>query len=210
MHVRRTSSGPAYSWVVVAVVVALVATGGALRLFVRAAQERIRATDSAAPDPSDASSQDYSNQDAGADLADLPEADIEESAEPAPGPIIIRFGLDRSIRLSRFLEETGLDSHRADRWADLFERAAHTRMLANGHQMSLYKDPDTGDLRGFRYDLDDKWTVAEQGYDNGVVLAGQRPIQYVVKPVSVAFAIRDSFDREIARRAIPKPVVDSL
>jgi len=213
MSVRRTSSGPAYSWVVVAVVVALVATGGALRLFVRAAQERIQATDSAAAfDPSDATSQDNFNsiQDAGADLADLPEAEIGESVEPAPGPIIIRFGLDRSVRLTRFLEEVGLDSRAAGRWADLFERAAHTRMLTSGHQMSLYKDPDTGDLRGFRYDLDDNWTVAEQGYDNGVVLAGQRPIQYVVKPVSVTFEIRDSFDREIARHAIPKPVVDSL
>src|ERR1700688_2185784 len=110
MHVRWTSGGPAYSWVVVAVVVALVATGGALRLFIRAAEERIRATDFAASDPSDTTPQDSfnSSQDAGADLADLPEANIGESAEPAPGPIVIRFELDRSVRLTHFLEEAGL------------------------------------------------------------------------------------------------------
>ena len=210
MSVRRTSSGPAYSWVVAAVVVALVATGGALRLFIRAAQEHVRAGDLAAPDPSAAPSEGYSNEEAGEDLADLPEADIEESAEPAPGPIVIRFTLDRSVGLRRFLEEAGLESGWARRWADSFERTAHTQVLADGHLVSLYKDPDTGSLRGFRYDLDANWTVAEQGYDNGVVLAGERPIQYVVKPVSVAFAIRDSFDREVARRNIPKPVIDSL
>ncbi len=210
MRVRRTSGGPAYSWVVVAVVVALVATGGALRLFVRAAQQRIQDTDFAASDPSAAPSQDYPPEDAGADLADLAEADLEEAAEPAPGPIVIRLTLDRSVRLARFLEEAGLESRRARRWAELFFPVAHTLLLANGHQLSLYKDPDTGDLRGFKYDLNDNWTVVTQGYDNGVVLVGQRPIQYVVKPVSLTFAIRDSFDREVARRAIPKPVVDAL
>ncbi len=113
MSVRRTSSGPPYSWVVAAVVVALVATGGALRLLIRAAQEHVRAGDLAAADLSTNPPQDYSSEDAGEDLADLPEADIEESAEPAPGPIVIRFTLDRSVGLARFLEEAGLERNRA-------------------------------------------------------------------------------------------------
>jgi murein DD-endopeptidase MepM/ murein hydrolase activator NlpD len=207
MSVRGRSSGPA--WVVAAVVVALVATGGALRLFVHAARDTIQADDAVATTASaPAVSDDIA--DAGADAWDLPEAEVADSEEPAPDPIVIRFTLDRSVRVARFLEEAGLTSQEAGRWSDAFQATAHTRLLSSGRLVSLYKDPETGDLRGFRYDLDDNSSLVEQGFGNGVVLTGQRPIQYVVKPISVAFAIRDNFGKEVARRGIPKPVVESL
>jgi murein DD-endopeptidase MepM/ murein hydrolase activator NlpD len=207
MSLRGRSSGPA--WVVAAVVVALVATGGALRLFVHAVRDTIRADDAVATIASQpAGSEDVTN--AGTDAWDYPEAEVGDSEEPAPDPIVIRFTLDRSVRVARFLEEAGLSSSEATRWSDVFEGTAHTRLLSSGRLISLYKDPETGDLRGFRYDLDNNSSLVEQGFGNGVVLTGERPIQYVVKPISVAFAIRDDFDKEVARRGIPKPVVESL
>jgi murein DD-endopeptidase MepM/ murein hydrolase activator NlpD len=82
--------------------------------------------------------------------------------------------------------------------------------LTAGHSLTVYKDPETGDLRGFKYDLDDHTSVLQQGYANGVILVAERPIQYLIRPVSLSFAIRDSFAREMARQNVPKPIVDSL
>ncbi len=153
---------------------------------------------------------DQFHEDGGRQFPDALEIADTDSADPAPAPITIRFTLDRSVRASRILQEAGLATIEADRWAGFFENVAHTRILSDGHVLSLFKDPQSGDLRGFAYDLNDHSTVVEQDYGAGVILTRQRPIQYIVRPVSVAFAIRDNFGREITRRGIPKPIVESL
>lgn len=208
MGATKRSNGSAYSWAASAVVVALLATAIALRLLVQACQQRIGADDSvSSPLPP---TQDNSYSEPGTASNEFPEADAQETAEPAPEPIIVRLSLGWSVRLSSVLQEAGLDEGQARRWSDRFQQVARTRVLAAGHLLSLYKDPETGDLRGFRYDLDDHTAVVEQDYGDGVVLVGERPIQYVVRPVSIAFAVRDSFNREVDRRRIPKPIIESL
>jgi murein DD-endopeptidase MepM/ murein hydrolase activator NlpD len=205
MRAWRSSNGPA--WVIAAVAVALLGTVGALRLFVEACEGRIHSEELAGSANSLSSDP---NVEAGQQQGDFPEADIKDTSEPAPEPIVVRLTLEQTVRVARLLEEAGLTPSTADRWTDEFQRVAHTRILASGRMISLYKDPATGELRGIRYDRDDQTAVVEQGYANGVLLVAQRPITYFVRPVSLTFAIADTFPREAVRHRIPKPVVESL
>ncbi|MFZ0890712.1 MAG: M23 family metallopeptidase [Candidatus Binataceae bacterium] len=186
---------------------AVIATGVALRLFVLGCENQLRADGN--PSPAAVAQAGY-YMEGGAPCRDFAESDADDSAEPAPDPIIIRFTLDHSAAVTGLLEDAGLSRNDARRWERIFENATRDDIFKNGHLITLYRDPETGDLRGFRYDLNERTAVVEQSYDNGVVLVAQRPIQYVVRPVTVDFAIRDSFDDEVARRDIPKPIVETL
>ena len=70
-----------------------------------------------------------------------------------PDPIIIQLTLDRSASVLRYLENAGLDPAEAQNWANHFQEAANTGTMKEGHALVLYKDPETGDLRDLRYDL---------------------------------------------------------
>ncbi|HEY6394428.1 MAG TPA: peptidoglycan DD-metalloendopeptidase family protein, partial [Candidatus Binataceae bacterium] len=118
--------------------------------------------------------------------------------------------LDRSAYLDTYLVDAGLERAEAKRWLSRFQAAAETRILRRGHSLTLYKDPETGDLRGLRYDLDDHMSVAEANLGSGVLKASTQPIQYTTKPVTLTFAIQDSFRRAAAKNGIPAPIIETL
>jgi len=82
--------------------------------------------------------------------------------------------------------------------------------MQNGHQLSLFKDPETGKIRGLQYDIDDKTAVAEEALGNGVVLATQEPLRYVSHPIAMQFVVESSLDSDAAKHNIPKPVLERL
>lgn len=134
----------------------------------------------------------------------------DENAQPAPEPLLIRTTLDRSYAVTGLLESLGLDQTEARRWSAAFVSAARTRMLRHGHQLALYKDPETTELRGLRYDLDERVAVEVRGLGNGVVIAARQPIEYIVREVARAFTVHESFDRAAARNEIPRSIVERL
>lgn len=133
-----------------------------------------------------------------------------ETAAPAPDPIIIQLTLDRSATMLRYLEDAGLDPAEAQNWADQFRAAAATPMLRQGHSLVLYKDPETGDLRGLRYDLNTNVAVNEHGLGAGVIRTSRDLIQYDVRRVSVAFQVTRSFRTAAQNHNLPEPVVYTL
>jgi murein DD-endopeptidase MepM/ murein hydrolase activator NlpD len=177
-----------------ALVVAFLATATALHLFFADAQT---------PQP-----------DAQLTFAGSPDSDLyseaADSAQPAPPSIMIRTDLERSAPLVRYLAQVGLDSPEARTWAYQFEQAARSDLLRKGHSIAIYKDPETGILRGLTYDLDDRVQILEANLGNGVIKTYQQPIRYTMRPVSVAFEIRDSFRKSALRNHVPDSVIESI
>lgn len=133
-----------------------------------------------------------------------------ETATPAPEPIIIQLTLDRSASVLDYLEDAGLDSAEAQNWADRFREAANTRMMRGGHSLVLYKDPESGDLRGLRYDLNTNIAIRERGLGEGIIRTSRELIQYDIRRVSVAFQINRNFRTAAERNNLPEPVVYTL
>src|SRR5205085_5167622 len=75
---------------------------------------------------------------------------------PAPEPITVSVTLDRSAPTISYLQDAGLDQATAQRWALLIKQTGRIATFQNGHSLTLYKDPATGDLRGLKYNLDDR------------------------------------------------------
>jgi len=138
------------------------------------------------------------------------EESAEDTIDPAPDPLVIRTTVDRTTSVKQYLEAAGLDKDGADQWAELFANAAHTATIRRGRQIALYKDPETGELRGFQYDIDDRTQVEEKGLGGGVVFATQQPIKYYIRPITRVFALKDSFEHAMARNRIPKSIADRI
>ncbi len=179
-------------------VVALVATGAALFLFFQANPQTFRS-------PLDTLS---SQLDAGKDVPDVVEQ--AESAAPAPPSITISTTLDRTAPIESYLREAGMEEGDAQQWASYIERITANRYFHSGHPLTLYKDPETGEMRGLKYDLDEKTTMVTASLGAGVLKAGLRPIEYFIRPIKLTFAVKDSFQQAAAENGIPKPIVESL
>jgi murein DD-endopeptidase MepM/ murein hydrolase activator NlpD len=188
----------AYPRALIGLVVALVATTTALFLFFQANPQTIRS-------PLDTLS---SELDAGKDAPRVIEE--SESVEPAPQSITISTTLERTAPIESYLREAGMEASDAHQWASYIERILANRYLHSGHPLTLYKDPETGEMRGLRYDLDEKTTMVAASLGAGVLKAGLRPIEYFIKPIKLTFEVRDSFKHAAAENGIPKPIVDSL
>jgi murein DD-endopeptidase MepM/ murein hydrolase activator NlpD len=134
----------------------------------------------------------------------------EDTIDPAPDPVAIRTTIDRTTSVKQYLEAAGLDKDEAQQWAELFANAAHTATIRRGRQIALYKDPETGELRGFQYDIDDRMQVEEKGLGGGVVFATQQPIKYYVRPITRVFVLKDSFEHAMAGNRIPKSIADRI
>src|SRR5579859_4277723 len=79
---------------------------------------------------------------------------------PAPEPVTIALSLDHTRRASTYLQEAGLDGETAQRWEAYFAAASGGRSFEKGHSLTILKDPENGDLRGLRYNLDDRIAVS--------------------------------------------------
>src|ERR1700730_4675496 len=140
---RGDSSAGRGRRIILALVVAILATVASVRLFI------------AGPDENTSDS--VASQDA--DVAGHINGQVVEDPEvvdPAPDPIVISLTLEHSASVGSYLEEAGLDRGDAQRWASFFQNSANVPSFQNGHSLTLYKDPETGELRGFRYNLDER------------------------------------------------------
>ncbi|MHB8384590.1 MAG: M23 family metallopeptidase [Candidatus Binataceae bacterium] len=133
-----------------------------------------------------------------------------ESAIPAATAITLSMTLDRSASVAGYLEDAGLDRDEARRWAGIFQQATASRYFYKDHPLTLYKDPETGELRGFKYDIDLKTSVTVASLGNMVLKAHAAPIQYYLKPIKMAFAVKDSFKHTAEKHGVPSPIVESL
>jgi murein DD-endopeptidase MepM/ murein hydrolase activator NlpD len=179
-------------------VVALLATSAALFLFFQANQQTFSS-------PLDTLS---AQLDAGKDGPDVVEQ--PESAEPAPPSITISMTLDRTAPIESYLREAGMEASDAHQWASYMQHILANRYFESGHPLTLYKDPETGEMRGLKYDLDQNTTMVTASLGAGVLKAGLRPIEYYIRPIKMTFAVKDNFQRAAAENGIPKPIVDSL
>ena len=137
-------------------------------------------------------------------------AELAETASPAPDPIIIQLTLDRSASVLRYLEDAGLDPAEAQNWANHFQEAANTGVMKEGHALVLYKDPETGDLRDLRYDLNTNLTIREHALGAGVIRSSRELIEYDIRRVSVAFQVDRSFRTAAQLHNLPEPIVYTL
>lgn len=133
-----------------------------------------------------------------------------EVAEPAPASITISLTLDRTALLSSYLRDAGIEADEARRWSLVFQSVAATKVLSRDHPLTLYKDPETGELRGLKYDVDLRTSVTVANLGNMVIKAAALPIEYYTKPVQMAFEVKDDFKRAAARHGVPSPIVESL
>ena len=187
-----------YPRALIGLVVALIATTAALFLFLQANPQTFSS-------PLDTLS---SELDAGKDGPDVVEE--PESVDPAPASITISMTLDRTAPIESYLREAGMEPGDAHQWASYIQRITANRYFHSGHPLTLYKDPETGEMRGLKYDLDDKTTVTAASLGAGVLKAGLRPIEYFTHPIKLTFEVTDNFQRAVAENGIPKPIVDKL
>ena len=137
-------------------------------------------------------------------------AEIAESATPAPDPILIQLTLDRSASVLRYLLDAGLDPAAAQNWANHFQEVANTGTMKEGHALVLYKDPETGDLRDLRYDLNTNIAIREHALGSGVIRVSRDLIQYDIRRVSLAFQVERSFRTAAQLHNLPEPIVYTL
>jgi murein DD-endopeptidase MepM/ murein hydrolase activator NlpD len=136
--------------------------------------------------------------------------EIAESATPAPDPIIIQLTLDRSASVLSYLQDAGLDPVDAQNWANHFREVANTGRMKEGHALVLYKDPETGDLRDLRYDLNTNVAIREHNLGEGVIRTSRELIAYDIRRVSVAFQVSRSFRTAAQLHNLPEPIVYTL
>jgi murein DD-endopeptidase MepM/ murein hydrolase activator NlpD len=187
-----------YPRAVIGLVVALIATSAALFLFFQANPQTFAS-------PLDTLS---SQLDAGKDGPEVVEE--PESAEPAPPSITISTMLERTAPIESYLRDAGMGPEDAHQWASYIQRVIANRYFQSGHPLTLYKDPETGEMRGLKYDLDQNNTVIGASLGAGVLKAAIRPIEYYIRPIKMTFAVKDSFQHAAAENGIPKPIVESL
>lgn len=137
---------------------------------------------------------------------------IDEPAmvRPAPEPIEIALTLDQTRSVHSYLLDAGLDPETARRWEASFAQAGEIRNFEKGHALELLRDPETGDLRGLRYNLDERIAINEQAYGQGVIRISQELIRYVVRPVAVCFRVHNGFWQDAQGQALPRSIVDTL
>jgi murein DD-endopeptidase MepM/ murein hydrolase activator NlpD len=194
----RGRSFVGYPRALTGVVVALIATTTALFLFFQANPQTFSS-------PLDSLS---SEMDAGREVPCVVEQ--PETAQPAPPSITISTMLDRTAPIESYLRDSGMEPDDAHQWASYIQQITANRYFHSGHPLTLYKDPETGELRGLKYDLDQNNSIIGASLGAGVLKAAIRPIEYYIRPIKMTFAVKDSFQRAARENNIPKPIVDSL
>jgi murein DD-endopeptidase MepM/ murein hydrolase activator NlpD len=135
--------------------------------------------------------------------------DVEE-VNPAPDPIAISITLEHTASVADYLKDSGLARTEANRWAQLFHESAVASDFQRGHSLTLYKDPETEDLRGLRYALNDRVAIVANTYGEGIIRSSHEFITYTIRPVAVSFRLKNDLQREAERNQLPKPIVTTL
>jgi murein DD-endopeptidase MepM/ murein hydrolase activator NlpD len=187
-----------YPRALIGVIVALIATTSALFLFFQANPQTFSS-------PLDTLS---AQLDAGNDVPHVVEQ--AESALPAPQSITISTMLDRTAPIESYLRDAGMEPGDAHQWASYIQQIVANRYFHSGHPLTIYKDPETGEMRGLKYDLDEKTTVTAASLGEGVLKATVQPIEYFTRPIKLTFAVKNNFMQAAADNGIPKPIVESL
>lgn len=130
--------------------------------------------------------------------------------EPAPEPIAISLTVDHTSTAGSWLQDAGLATDEANRWEALLNGIAGTDKFGKGHLLTLFRDPETGDLRGFKYNLDDRVAVSGKAYGNDVFHVSQELIRYTFHPVAVSFRLKEDFWHEADRHDLPRPIAETL
>jgi murein DD-endopeptidase MepM/ murein hydrolase activator NlpD len=137
-------------------------------------------------------------------------AERAETATPAPSPVIVRLTLGRTDSVADYLRDAGLSREDASLWARHFREAARSGIMRRGHSLTLYMDPETGGLRGLKYDLDRRVAVSEQSLGEHVIRSSLDLLRYVTRPVSLAFEIKGDFRRVARRHDLPGSIIAKL
>ena len=193
----RGRSSIGYPRALTALTLALAATLTALRLYFHPVPNLAPPIDGA-----------VAQMDAGHD--DDLSFEAADTEEPAPPAITISTTLERTAPLEYYLVQSGMDRNEARAWSNLYRTIASSRYLAKGQPFTVYKDPETGETRGIKYDVDTNISITEAHLGNGVLKVNAAPIQYMVHPIKLTFAVRDNFRAAAAANGIPRPIVESL
>ena len=110
--------------------------------------------------------------------------------------------LDRTAPIESYLREAGMEADDAHQWASYIQQITANRYFHSGHPLTLYKDPETGEMRGLKYDLDKNNTIIGASLGAGVLKAAIRPIEYYIRPIKMTFAVKDSFQRDARPRTV--------
>ncbi len=183
---------------VLAVAVMALATLGSIRVFVEGPSKNGWQENTAIQDTGVAGRVDYP----------LPEQ--PELVTVAPEPITISVTIDHSAPIRSYLHAAGLGLGDARKWSVLIQKTAGVADFQKSHALTLYKDPDTGELRGLKYNLNDQVAVNALSYGAGVIRASQELIRYVFRPVAVSFRLKSNFWRDARRNHLPLTVVATL
>ena len=83
--------------------------------------------------------------------------------------------------------------------------------FAKGHPVTVYKDAETGSVTGFKYDVDDRVQIYESTLGAGIIKAYRQPIRYTVRPVSLAFEVKNNnFHATALKQHLPESIVECL
>jgi murein DD-endopeptidase MepM/ murein hydrolase activator NlpD len=133
-----------------------------------------------------------------------------ENLNLAPEPITISVTLDRSARIDSYLQDAGLEPGEAQRWSSVLQTVAGVTDFQSAHALTVYTDPGTGELRGLKYDVNDRMAVRVVSYGEGVIRASEELIRYVFRPVAVSFRLKGDFWHEARRNALPPSILATL
>ncbi len=134
----------------------------------------------------------------------------EPRMEPALALRVVRFELDRPLSISGLLRDTGVSGPESNAWAEAFRSSAHWGILSPGHQVSVFKDPRTGQVQALEYEFDDNSIIRAESIGGGVVLATRQPLRYKPQTVAYSLSLADGLDVAAARKHLPGNVVEQI
>jgi murein DD-endopeptidase MepM/ murein hydrolase activator NlpD len=135
-------------------------------------------------------------------------------AEPRTEPVlelrVVRFQLDRPVSISGLLRDAGVGDSEREAWAEAFRSSAHWGILSPGHQVSVFKDPHTGQVQALEYDFDDNSIIRAENIGGGVVLATRQPLRYRPQTVAYSLSLAQGLDVAAASKHLPGAVVEQI
>jgi murein DD-endopeptidase MepM/ murein hydrolase activator NlpD len=134
----------------------------------------------------------------------------EPQLQPARPLQMVRLRLDRPLSIDGLLRYAGVDGTERDAWVEAFRSSAHWGILSPGHQVSIFKDAQTGRVQALEYDFDDDSVIRAESMGDGVVFATREPLLYQPQTVAYSLSLAEGLDVAAARKHLPSTVVDQI